>query len=249
MEFLFEKLKKQYENIPEDVRNAISSVEVSEQLQAIGAKHRLHLDVQEKLFDATGGVMLGLVHPRDYVRTLTRELGVEADAARAIAQDVNEQIFRPIRESLKTVHGIEGARTVETGIKEREKEVPETPPQGTSAFAKGGETPDTLPVETEDDEAPEFEKEYPQHTADEEISREETLRDIEEPDKIGTPLAPRGETPEEKPRDIVSEKLQKTFRLPPTKSEFGEEIIRETEAPEATPTAYKEPDPYREPIE
>lgn len=95
-----------YENLPDNIREAYSSVDTTKALQAIGKKHGIHLDDLGELVSETGLVMLGATHPKDYIRNIARRLEIETEQARAIAQDVNETVFRPLRESLKKIHKI-----------------------------------------------------------------------------------------------------------------------------------------------
>ncbi len=108
MEYTAEQLEQKYNALPTSVKEAITSAKVEERVMAIGRYHKLHLDILGELADETGLVMLGLTHPRDYIRNLAERLGVSREEATAIARDVNEQIFRPIREALKQVHGLGG---------------------------------------------------------------------------------------------------------------------------------------------
>ncbi len=94
------------ENIPQDVQEAILSPSVGTTIRETGHKYLLHVDKMGELLDETGLVMIGLTHPRDYIRNLQKRLSVDFDLAKKIGADINEQIFRPIRESLKKIHNI-----------------------------------------------------------------------------------------------------------------------------------------------
>ncbi len=50
--------------------------------------------------------MLGATHPKDFIRNLSDKLGVNRETAKKIADDVNQQIFAKVRESLRKLHGI-----------------------------------------------------------------------------------------------------------------------------------------------
>ena len=102
------------------------SIRVAEQLQEIGKKHRLHIDKIDALFDEAGAVMLGLTHPRDFIGKLAQKLDIDKEKTKKIAQDVNEQIFKPIRESLKKIHGIAEEQPPIIKPKISRREAPET---------------------------------------------------------------------------------------------------------------------------
>ena len=127
MDYTPEQLEEKFNSLPENVRKTLTSVDVEERLLSIGRAHKLHLDIIGELADETGLVMLGLTHPRNYVVHLSERLGIPNDEAVALARDVNEQIFSPIREALKRVHGL--VSDVATGEPER-GEIGEAIPSG-----------------------------------------------------------------------------------------------------------------------
>ena len=54
----------------------------------------------------TGYVMLGVTPPGEYIKKLADAIDIPREKAREIAIDVNERVFKPIREALKRVHRI-----------------------------------------------------------------------------------------------------------------------------------------------
>lgn len=102
-----EQLKEKYNNLPEDVKNAIFSAGVEKALTEIGEKNNLHVDKIGELMEEVDLVMLGITDPKDFIRNLYGRLGIEdKEQVRQVAHEVNEQVFQKIRESLKTVHGM-----------------------------------------------------------------------------------------------------------------------------------------------
>ena len=92
--------------MPPEIKEAITSVDTTRILHGIGEKYKLHIDKIGMLADETGAVMLGITHPTKFTSDLKSKLGLNEEIVKAIAEDVNVQIFRPIRESLKKIHGI-----------------------------------------------------------------------------------------------------------------------------------------------
>lgn len=103
-----EQFLEEYKKLPEDLKKAIFSVEMTEAIKRIGEKYQLHIDKIGALGNETGMVMLGVTRPKDFVSNLSARLGVSNDTARNIAEEINQQIFSKVRESLKKVHGIDG---------------------------------------------------------------------------------------------------------------------------------------------
>ena len=100
-----EDLQKQIEErlaeLPADVQNAIASSDMEQKLNAIGAKHHLHIDQIGYLQDETLLIMLGFAEMSTFAEALTKALGVPAEEGKALAEEVSNQIFVPIRESMK----------------------------------------------------------------------------------------------------------------------------------------------------
>lgn len=101
-----EDVQKQIEarlaELPADVQNAIGSSDLEAKLNAIGAKHQLHIDQIGYLQDETLLVMLGFADPTEFAPQLESNLKVPKAIAETLAREVTEEIFVPIRESMKT---------------------------------------------------------------------------------------------------------------------------------------------------
>lgn len=111
MQYTQQQLREKYENLPEDLKNAIFSVESSDAIQKISKNYGLMIDQMGELASETGLVMLGFTHPKDYIKNLSGRLGVDIETAKKIAQEINVEIFSKIKETLKKLHGISEAET------------------------------------------------------------------------------------------------------------------------------------------
>lgn len=118
--FTQEKLLELYEKIPQNVREAIFSVDVAGKISAAGKRFGLSIEETGILATTAGLVMLGALHPRDFIQTLEKGLKMERSKAIDIAKEINHEIFFPIRESLKRIHGMETTEEV-TGEKQMER--------------------------------------------------------------------------------------------------------------------------------
>lgn len=96
-------LKARFEQLPEGVKEAIIATPWEDKLAQIAGKHRLHIDQADRLDKETIIVMFGLEHPDNLVYNLAKHLEVSEEKAEAIAEDLNNEIFLKIRESLKMV--------------------------------------------------------------------------------------------------------------------------------------------------
>jgi hypothetical protein len=104
-------LFQRYRNLPDDLKEALWSVDSYESLQAIGRQLNLHVDQLGIVADATGRVILGLDRPDDFGRNLSGRLTDLSPAAiNQIVSEVNRRIFARIRESLKQAHELHESR-------------------------------------------------------------------------------------------------------------------------------------------
>lgn len=101
-----EEIITKYQELPEDLQKALVSSSFSNAITETGKKEGLAIDKIGELAEETGFVMLGMTAPADYVKNLTARLGVPAEKAKMIAEEINQKVFQPVRESLKKVHGL-----------------------------------------------------------------------------------------------------------------------------------------------
>lgn len=98
------KLNDIFDNLPEDLKDAIASVDSAEVIFEISNKHRLHVDQTAILGQETGLVLLGVTDPTEFVGNLSVRLGVEKNTASQIVMEINEKIFAKVKESLRNLH-------------------------------------------------------------------------------------------------------------------------------------------------
>lgn len=218
-------------SLPDDVQKTMSSPEVAKKIQAIGQKHQLHVDTVGTLLDETQLVMKGETHPKEYIKNLTKRLSVSDTKAKEVAVDINEQIFRPIRESLKKVHRIgedsPGSENKNYDLQEKKN--------------NGQPMPEPLKSRSYNLKPAERQKTFTQ---------EEAIKELEYPPKVGTSenSAPISWAEEKhKPNELLEKKMGGVFALP------QKEAIPQNSANDRRGEIKKrdsyELDPYREPAE
>ena len=111
--FTEEQIAQMYDNLPEDLKEAVFSVDMSEVVEKIGRGHQLAIDKIGDLANETGMVMLGVTHPDEFIGNLAERLEVDKEKARGIAQEINEQIFKKVRDSLRKIHNMREGEEVE----------------------------------------------------------------------------------------------------------------------------------------
>jgi hypothetical protein len=98
-------LARQFEKLPYSLKNALRSVDSAKKVVDIGRKYAIHVDKLGDLGAETGMVLLGFSHPGQFLNRLSRHLDLPEEKIRAIAQEINTEIFLKVREALKEMNG------------------------------------------------------------------------------------------------------------------------------------------------
>lgn len=105
-EYTDQQIAQMYNDLPEDLKEAIFSVEMSSVVEKIGKEYQLNIEQIGDLANETGMVMLGVTHPDEFISSLSERLEVDKEKSSSIAHKVNDQIFKPVRDSLRKIHNI-----------------------------------------------------------------------------------------------------------------------------------------------
>lgn len=229
-----QQLKTKYQSLPQDLRDAILSVDSAEIIQDVGKKYGLAIDKVGELADETGMVMLGVTHPKEFIPNLSRRLGVDKNTARRIAEVINSRIFAKVRESLKKVH--------EIGETKAAAPTSSAPSAMVAPYApRSSSPPPSPPSETFSAPIPPKSKtEGDKEEILKEIEKDETSPETEGKVSDSAP-APAPASPPKNP--FEAKMAGGALRMPPEESRHKEE---EKPKPER---GYPDEDPYREPIE
>lgn len=104
MQYTKEFLEEQYTKISEDLREALSSVEIIKSIELISKTNGLMLDQAEELADHIGLIVLGLERTESFNETIAKKLNINKEKADIITRQVNDLVFLKVRESLKKFH-------------------------------------------------------------------------------------------------------------------------------------------------
>ncbi len=107
MQYTQEQLEEKFKDLPDDLKDALVSVENADIIQGVGHKYKLHVDQMGELADETGLVMLGLTRPGQFMDNLTKRLHISTELAKNIVREIDDQIFKPVKTSLQKVRGFE----------------------------------------------------------------------------------------------------------------------------------------------
>lgn len=100
-----ETILKRYESLPDDLKEALIGIGTASAIYEIGRKVNLNVEKIGELAREVGLIILGFVPSANFISDLKTVLEVNEEKAAEIAQEVNERLFLPIRESLKRIHG------------------------------------------------------------------------------------------------------------------------------------------------
>jgi len=89
--------------LPEDVKQAIFSVDYKKQLQEIVKRNGLLINQAGALELETTLTLIGLELQEDYIENIARELELPREKAVIVAHDVDELIFKNVRNYLKKI--------------------------------------------------------------------------------------------------------------------------------------------------
>ncbi len=96
--------KDYIETLPPELKQAIYSIDYPKKLQEIVKNNKLMIDQAGKLEAETTLVMAGIEPMDKYVGNLIKNVGLPSIQASVVAHDVNESIFKNIREALKKIN-------------------------------------------------------------------------------------------------------------------------------------------------
>jgi len=96
-----QQIEQKLGELPEVVREALLSNDVSGHVRAIGSKHKLHIDQMSVLDDITIMTMLGFISPLEFSTQIKAQLNLDEESAKKLADEINTEIFLVVRESMK----------------------------------------------------------------------------------------------------------------------------------------------------
>lgn len=97
---------KKIKSLPQDIQDAYFSDDFAQKILDIGKKNGLTMDKVGIFGDEIRNVMLGIIQTSDFIKNIADGLDIDKEKAKSMAEEVNQQIFQPIKASLRKVHGL-----------------------------------------------------------------------------------------------------------------------------------------------
>src|SRR3990167_1025942 len=267
-----EFIKEKFEKLPKNLKAAIIAVDYREKITRVGKNFQLNTDKIVALENEITFVMTGLEHPSKFIGNIAKALNLPEEKARAIAEDINTEIFRPVRESLKKIHGITSDQQPTTSnpqpITQTTPVIPAIPKPPSPIVPKPPIPPppttdlqpttyNQQPKLAEKEKTP-LERTTPgghYENGENHLNREEILAGIENP----TPARPTSLAAKvsltsptaSASKDIVQDKLEGMVRMPKSEQDITASIAASASLAskkEEPPKPSYQADPYREPL-
>ncbi len=106
MEYTNEQLREGFKKLPNDIRQVLLSEDFGLIIQVVGKDLGVTPEQALDIEDEVSLILMGISDPKDFIGNIQKKIGVDEQKAHAIAERVNEEIFQPVKESLKIVHNI-----------------------------------------------------------------------------------------------------------------------------------------------
>jgi len=103
-EYTKEQLQQLYKKLPQELQEAIFSVETADHIWNIC--ERYDLDKISTVAKRVGNVLVGVLPPDELQETLEKELEIDSETAKKITRDINRFIFYPVKPFLEKLYDI-----------------------------------------------------------------------------------------------------------------------------------------------
>jgi hypothetical protein len=98
-------IKEQLKRIPENLRKCVSGSSWSDSVSRIAKQFNVPQDKTIDLENEVFFVLLCLEPPKDFVENIKKEIGLDENTARKIADSINGSVFSPVMRDIKSVWG------------------------------------------------------------------------------------------------------------------------------------------------
>ena len=133
-----EQFWKLYENLPQELKDALFAEETGNYIYEICQRNEIEEKLEE-IVDLAGQVLVGVLAPENFQTSLEKDIGLEKETAKKVAQEINRFIFYPVKSALEGLYKI----ATETPTEEKGETKPELkePSLVISENIKGEEKP------------------------------------------------------------------------------------------------------------
>lgn len=103
IELTDKQIRERFKILPDDVRLYALSPDFAVEVEKIGKDHKLHIDQLETLMKIVNSILLGFTSSGEFIKEIQKNLHLTDSQGQELAADVNEQIFKPVQDSLRAM--------------------------------------------------------------------------------------------------------------------------------------------------
>lgn len=112
---LQQQIQQVFPTLPEAIKTLLLSADFNDRIEVIAKKNGLDEDQVGILIRITVRLLVGVISPTQFVSSIIDNTEVERETASFIAQEINRDIFNPIKDALKEVHAVGAAGSAQAG--------------------------------------------------------------------------------------------------------------------------------------
>lgn len=98
-----------FQKLPQELRTHMLAQETADDIHNICERNEVSTASVPKIAKYTGYVLLGVLPPDDFQKTLEKEAKLKKTAAKKVAQEIHRHIFFPVRTLLSELYKVEVA--------------------------------------------------------------------------------------------------------------------------------------------
>ena len=125
-EYSRQQLWKLFETLPQDLKDALLSEDTANTIREISQRYGIKEEELPRFAALVGDILMGLLPPEEFSKTLERELKIDKEKAEKISREVNRFILFPVKDSLaefyKEIRFAPGGRLIKPGVGEERRE-------------------------------------------------------------------------------------------------------------------------------
>ncbi len=106
---------KVFSQLPEEIKDLLVSGDLVDKVEYIAETNRLEPKFYGDLYYVVVDLLIGVIQPSQFVPEISERTGVDRETSAHIAQEINRDIFNPIKDALKEVHAVGAAGSAQAG--------------------------------------------------------------------------------------------------------------------------------------
>jgi len=122
-----EEFWKLYEKLPQELKDALFAEETGDNIYETCKRNGVENNL-DQIVEYVGQVLVGVLPPDEFQATLEKEVKLNKDVAKKVAQEINRFIFYPVKSSLEELYKIEIAPPAKPKVVPPPEEKPPAPP-------------------------------------------------------------------------------------------------------------------------